>query len=74
METMTTPIELLLNDVFQVKTTGKIFQIINKTNEKVQFVNIDDRDIINTVTFNQFQKAYDGGQFNIIATNLTRSK
>lgn len=67
---MTKPIQLLLNDVFQVKASGKIFQIIFQTNTKVQFVNIDDRDKINTVTFNQFQKAYESGQFNIIARNL----
>lgn len=67
---MTTPIQLLLNDVFQVKGSGKIFQVILQTNTKVQFVNIDDRDTVNTVTFNQFQKAYESGQFNLIARNL----
>lgn len=66
----TTPIQLLLNDVFQVKATGKIFQITYMDNNKVEFVNIDDREKINTVTFNQLQKAYDGGQFNLIATDL----
>lgn len=74
MQVTGNPIELLLNDVFQVKSTGKIFQIIHKTNHVVKFVNIDDREKINTVTFNQFQKAYDSGKFNIIANNLTRKK
>lgn len=81
METMTTPIELLLNDVFQVKETGKVFHIIFKNNDKVQFINVDDyennageKSKIITVTNKAFQKAYDGGQFNIITTSLRKVK
>ena len=68
------PIQLYLNDVFQVKTTGRVFQIIFQDNNVYKFVNIDDRDKIITTSFKQFQKAFDEGQFNIIAVGLARKR